>query len=323
METKSLKNYFIKVVGIGLLGILFSSCSAEITNASLYGNNYAYKRTSYTRPQISYRPIYENSPQALNLIYTNDVKKYINYFVYQDRAFTKRGIEKAIYYSPIILPILKKYNLPSDFIYLPIIESGYNEYAVSSTGAAGIWQLMPQTAKDYGLVVNNQIDERFDVVKSTEAAAHYLSDLYNQFGDWNKVLAAYNCGPYCVSSVFKADPRGSFWAFKNSFPEQTRQYVPKFLALLTIIKNAKEFGLDIRKRYFTYTLHIYKPHSPQDLRSIAFAYGVNYYLLKRLNPQIRQGIVPVGGYVYIPSFGKPYLREASTDESIRKLIAGE
>ncbi len=323
MGTKSLKNYLIKGFGIGLLGILFSSCSAEITNASLYGNNYAYKKTNITRPQITYHPIYENNPQALNLIYTNDVKKYINYFVYQDRAFIERGIEKAIYYSPIILPILKKYNLPSDFIYLPIIESGYNEYAVSSTGAAGIWQLMPQTARDYGLVVNNQIDERFDIIKSTEAAAHYLSDLYNQFGDWNKVLAAYNCGPYCVSSIFKSDPRGSFWAFKDSFPPETRQYVPRFLALLTIVKNARKFGFDIKKRYFNYTLHIYKPYSSQDLRNIALAYGVNYYLLKRLNPQIRQGIVPPGGYVYIPSFGKPYPKEASASDSIRKLIAGE
>ncbi len=323
MGTKSLKNYLIKTGVLGLLGILFSSCSAEITNASLYGNNYAYRKASYQRPQISYRPVYENNPQALNLIYTNDVRKYINYFVYKDRAFIERGIERAIYYSPIILPILKKYNLPSDFIYLPIIESGYNEYAVSSTGAAGIWQLMPQTARDYGLVVNNQIDERFDIIKSTEAAAHYLSDLYNQFGDWNKVLAAYNCGPYCVSSVFKYDPRGSFWAFRDSFPEQTRQYVPKFLALLTIIKNAKEFGFNIRKSYFNYTLHIYKPEYPQDLKNIALAYGVNYYLLKRLNPQIRDGVVPAGGYVYIPSFGKPYIKEASGQDSIKRLIAGE
>ncbi|MGC9286168.1 MAG: lytic transglycosylase domain-containing protein [Hydrogenobaculum sp.] len=323
MGTKSLKNYLIKGFGIGLLGILFSSCSAEITNASLYGNNYAYKKPTYNKPIINYHPIYGNNPQALNLIYTNDVKKYINYFVYQDRGFIERGIEKAIYYSPIILPILKKYNLPSDFIYLPIIESGYNQYSVSSAGAAGIWQLMPQTARDYGLVVNNQIDERFDIIKSTEAAAHYLSDLYNQFGDWNKVLAAYNCGPYCVSSVFKQDPQGSFWAFKNSFPPETQQYVPKFLALLDIIKNAKYFGIEIKKQYFNYTLHIYRPDSPQELKNIALAYNVNYYLLKRLNPQIRQDVVPAGGYVYIPSFGKPNYEEAYTKDSIRRLIAGE
>lgn len=194
---------------------------------------------------------------------------------------------------------------------------------MSSAGAAGIWQLMPQTARDYGLIVNNQIDERFDIIKSTEAAAHYLSDLYNQFGDWNKVLAAYNCGPYCVSSVFKQDPRGSFWAFKNSFPPETQQYVPRFLALLDIIKNAKYFGIKVKKQYFNYTLHIYRPNSPQELRNIALAYNVNYYLLKRLNPQIRQDVVPAGGYVYIPSFGKPIYKEASADGSIKRLIAGE
>ncbi|AEF18485.1 MULTISPECIES: lytic transglycosylase domain-containing protein [unclassified Hydrogenobaculum] len=315
-----------RLLGLGLLSIILSSCSAEITNASLYGNSYAYKKpnyVSYERPQISYRPTYQNNPQFLNLVYTQDVQKYINYFLYQDRGFIERGIEKAIYYSPIILPILKKYNLPSDFIYLPIIESGYNQYSVSSAEAAGIWQLMPQTARDYGLIVNNQIDERFDIIKSTEAAAHYLSDLYNQFGDWNKVLAAYNCGPYCVSSVFKQDPRGSFWAFKNSFPPETQQYVPRFLALLDIIKNAKYFGIKVKKQYFNYTLHIYRTNSPQELRNIALAYNVNYYLLKRLNPQIRQDLVPAGGYVYIPSFGKSIYKEASADGSIKGLIAGK
>jgi len=319
---------FKKIFSLGLLSIVLSSCSAELTNASLYGNHQLYKNQPYNpphyvNPKISYYNTYESNPQNLNLIHTNDVRKYINYFVYKDRAFIEKGIEKAIYYSPIVLPILKKYNLPSDFIYLPVIESGYNQYALSSAGAAGIWQLMPQTARDYGLVVNNQIDERFDIIKATQAAAHYLSDLYNQFGDWNKVLAAYNCGSYCVSSVFKQDPNGSFWAFQSSFPAQTQQYVPRFLALLSIVKNAKNFGFDIKKRYFDYTLHIYTPSAPQDLKDIALTYGVSYPLIKSLNPQITKGIVPVGGYVYIPSFGKPHYKEASTENSIRKLIAGE
>ncbi len=316
----------LKILCLGLLAILFSSCSAEITNASLYGTyrpQYA-KRPVYYNSKASYYPVIQNNPQYLNLIYTKDVDKYVNYFVYRDRSFIERSIEKAIYFSPIVLPILKKYNLPSDFIYLPVIESGYNQYAVSSTGASGIWQLMPQTARDYGLIVNNQIDERFDIIKSTEAAAHYLSDLYNQFGDWNKVLAAYNCGSYCVSSVFRENPSGSFWAFKGAFPKQTQDYVPKFLAVLDIVKNARYFGFNIKKRYFNYTLHIYKPYSPQELQSIAQSYGINYNLLKNLNPQIRTSTVPAGAYVYIPSFSnRPYYREASSNDSIKKLISGD
>ncbi|MEM3573690.1 MAG: hypothetical protein QXJ62_05645, partial [Nitrososphaeria archaeon] len=98
-----------KILSFGLLSILLSSCSAEITNASLYGNH--YYRTNYHRYMVY------NNPQVLNLVYSKNVDKYINYFVYQDRSFIERGIEKAIYYSPIVLPILKKYNLPPDFIY--------------------------------------------------------------------------------------------------------------------------------------------------------------------------------------------------------------
>lgn len=303
-----------KILSFGLLSILLSSCSAEITNASLYGNHY------YRIKYHSYM-VY-NNPQVLNLVYSKNVDKYINYFVYQDRSFIERGIEKAIYYSPIVLPILKKYNLPPDFIYLPIIESGYNPYAISSSGAAGIWQLMPQTARDYGLVVNDQVDERFDIIKSTEAAAHYLSDLYNQFGDWNKVLAAYNCGSYCVASVFKNDPSESFWMAKNSFPPQTQQYVPKFLALLSIVKNYKSFGFNIKKSYFDYVLHIYKPYSNQTLKSIAFSYRVSYDLIKNLNPQIRTNIVPAGAYVYIPST-EAFYKQASTNNSLKRLITGK
>ncbi len=314
-----LKRIFV----FGLLTIALSSCSAEITTASLYGNtNYTSKAYAY-RPYVNYAPRYSNPSNELNLTYSKDVDKYINYFVYKDRYFIERAIERAIYYSPIVLPILKKYNLPPDFMYLPVIESGYNPNAVSSSGAAGIWQLMPQTARDYGLVVNSQVDERFDIIKSTEAAAHYLSNLYNQFGDWNKVLAAYNCGSYCVASVFRNDPRGNFWSMQNAFPAQTQQYVPRFLAVLNIVKNYRRFGFDIKKSYFHYALHIYRSNTQATLQNIAYFYGVNYNFIKSLNPQIRSNIVPAGAYVYIPSNPKPYYQNTSTNDSIKRFITGK
>jgi len=161
------------------------------------------------------------------------------YFL-QNKPYFERTLERAKEYLPIIKPIIEESGLPIELAYLPIIESAFNPYAVSRSGAAGLWQFIPSTARRYGLRVDESVDERFDVVKSTYAAVRYLKDLYDMFGSWELALAAYNCGENCVKSRTAGV---DFWITKDRLPEETRNYVPAFFAVLLILRDPVKYGL--------------------------------------------------------------------------------
>ncbi|MGB9873442.1 MAG: lytic transglycosylase domain-containing protein, partial [Hydrogenobacter sp.] len=114
--------------------------------------------------------------------------------------------------------------------------------AVSRSGAAGLWQFISSTARRYGLRVDDQVDERFDVIKSTEAAVRYLKDLYNMFGSWELALAAYNCGENCVKSRTAGV---DFWITKDMLPLETRNYVPAFFAVLLLVRDPVKYGISV------------------------------------------------------------------------------
>jgi membrane-bound lytic murein transglycosylase D len=127
---------------------------------------------------------------------------------------------------------LDKYNLPHELKYLPIIESAFNPKAVSRVGAKGLWQFMFYTGKQYGLVANSYIDERFDPMKSTHAAMKYLRDLYNFFQSWDLAIAAYNCGPGNVKkAIIRSGGKTNFWQIYRYLPRETRGYIPAFIAV--------------------------------------------------------------------------------------------
>ncbi|QWK20005.1 MAG: lytic transglycosylase domain-containing protein [Hydrogenobacter thermophilus] len=168
-----------------------------------------------------------------------EIKRYISYFL-QNKPYLEKTLQRAEYYLPIIKPIVEKSGLPSELSLLPVIESGFNPLAVSRSGAAGLWQFIPSTARRYGLRVDEHVDERFDVIKSTEAAVRYLKDLYSMFGNWELALAGYNCGENCV----KYRTAGvDFWITKDMLPEETRNYVPAFFAVLLIMRDPVKYGL--------------------------------------------------------------------------------
>ena len=126
---------------------------------------------------------------------------------------------------------MEAYQLPLELKYLPIIESALNPKAVSRAGAAGLWQFMIGTGKQYGLQVNSLVDERRDPIKASYAAAHYLSDLYKIFGDWNLVIAAYNCGPENINKAIRRNNgEKDYWQIYPYLPKETRGYVPAFIA---------------------------------------------------------------------------------------------
>lgn len=133
-----------------------------------------------------------------------------------------------------IKAILRSQGLPASLIGVAAVESGFDPVALSPKGAAGIWQFMPDTARQYGLVVNANQDDRFDVFKSTVAAAHYLRVLHDQFGDWPLALAAYNAGPDRVGRGLDRFNARDFWTLSRNFalPEETRSYVPRVIAAM-------------------------------------------------------------------------------------------
>ncbi|WP_163328157.1 transglycosylase SLT domain-containing protein [Desulfurobacterium thermolithotrophum] len=199
-------------------------------------------------------------------------------------------------FYPTVKRIFKEEGIPEDLVFLAVVESNGNPSAVSKAGAAGLWQLMPATAKLYGLKVNRYIDERFDIEKSTHAAAKYLKYLHSLFGRWDLAIAAYNAGPGTIFKRLKLVGAEHFWDL-TKLPDETLNYVPKFYAILSIIKEKSFF----ENKKNSATLLKIKVLSKTSLYRISKKLKVPYYITKRFNSQYRRRVVPAGHYVYIPS----------------------
>ena len=198
-------------------------------------------------------------------------------------------------FYPTVREIFKKEGLPEDLSLLAVVESNGNPAAVSKAGAAGLWQLMPGTARRLGLKVNWLIDERFDVVKSTVAAAKYLRELHSLFHRWDLAIAAYNAGPGTIKKRLERLGADQFWDL-TKLPDETLEYVPKFYAVLSVVKSSNVLNRPSKESLITV-----KVASRTTLSRVAKALKVSYSLVKRFNRQFRRGIVPAGYCVYLPS----------------------
>lgn len=216
-------------------------------------------------------------------------------------------IKRANKVFPIIEPILKKNEIPDDFKYLAVIESSLVN-AVSPAGARGVWQFMPATAKEKGLEVNDYVDERYDLEKSTQAACDYLLDAKAKFGNWTSAAASYNGGMAGISRRLEEQQVSSFYDLLLT--EETSRYVFRILALKEIMKNPAKYGFDIPQEMLytnfpTKTIEV--DSTINDLASFAKAQGINYKLLKYYNPWMRDSkLVNKSGKVYkieIPTSG--------------------
>ena len=169
---------------------------------------------------------FANSPKILlNKNASPFVKSYL---VREEEALRKTKSRSASYFK-MIDGVFTKYGLPVELRYLAVVESDLKTNAVSKVGAKGMWQFMPQTARDLGLTVKYKYDERTYAYKSTVAAAKYLKDLYAQFGDWLLVVAAYNCGPAPVYKAIKRSGSKNFWALQYYLPMESRFHVKRFI----------------------------------------------------------------------------------------------
>jgi len=198
-------------------------------------------------------------------------------------------------YKHIIDKALAEQKLPKGLAYLPVIESAYLPNLTSRAGAYGIWQFMPDTAREYGLRVDWWVDERADPERSARAAAKYLKDLHRMFDDWALALAAYNCGPGRVRRTLNEAGASSFWELLDNglLPKETRGYVPTFYATLLIASDPATYGFTLQQPYETEAKGV-EVRGPVSLAYIAEAIDVDEDVLKDLNPALSRGVVPPG-----------------------------
>lgn len=197
-------------------------------------------------------------------------------------------------YLDIMTRILKEKDVPEDIVFLSLIESGFNPYAYSMAHAAGPWQFIASTARRYGLQINWWRDERRDPVKSTEAAADYLKDLYSMFGSWNLALAAYNAGEGKILKAMKRGRVDDYWDLRETrhIRRETKNYVPRFIAARIIASNPEDFGFENvdYKEPLRYDKVVVD--SPIDLSVAAECAGTTLEEIRRLNPELRRWCTP-------------------------------
>ena len=232
-------------------------------------------------------------PSVMEMPYNSIIQKFIDQYSGKLRRSVSYMLGAANFYIPIFEEALDLYQLPLELKYLPVIESALDPCAVSRAGATGLWQFMLPTAKRYDLKINSLVDERRDPIKSTFAAAQYLRDLYKIYGDWNLVIAAYNCGPTVINkAIHRAGGVNDYWAIYPYLPKETRGYVPAFIAANYIMNYYCEHNIcpmKTRTLALTDTVMI-----SRDLNfgQIAAVCNLDINAIRALNPQYKTDIIP-------------------------------
>ena len=259
-----------------------------------------------TYPREVYIERLQRIPSVMELAYNDIVQRFIDRYSGRLRYSVSYMLGALNFYLPIFEEALEAYQLPLELKYLPVIESALNPKAVSRAGAGGLWQFMPATAKQYGLTINSLVDERRDPVKSSYAAAHLLSDFYRIFGDWNLVIAAYNCGPQNIKKAIQRHRAAKgrtedetitaedkdYWQLYPYLPAETRGYVPAFIAANYIMTYYCEHNICPMTTTLPMQTDTVVVTKNVHLGQIAGALGIDIEQLRALNPEYRHDVVP-------------------------------
>lgn len=278
------------------------SADSKVLNA--YG--YSAEQVPTFSPEITaerLKIIDKETP--FDLVYNGTVQGFIDLYAIRRRDITTKVLGMSQLYFPMFEEALAKHGIPQEMKYLAVIESALNPSAISPAGAGGLWQFMVATGKMYGLEVNSYQDDRFDPIKSTEAACKYLKFLYNTFGDWQLALAAYNSGPGNVNkAIRRAGGKRDFWEIKNFLPKETQGYVPAFIAVNYVMNYSAEHNLYAKQPIATYfevdTLVV---NERIEFNALSRVIGMSVEEIAFLNPTYKLKEIPDNGrkhYIYLP-----------------------
>ena len=251
-------------------------------------NKYIYSQTLDDLEYVD--ETVEIIPGHIPITYNRKVASIIKFFQKDGRKSMSKWLNRMNKYKKIILPILEQEKVPPEIFYIAMIESGLNPNAYSYAHASGLWQFISSSGKAYGLNKNWWFDERRDYIKSTHAAARYLTDLHKEFNDWYLALAAYNCGSGRVRKAIRRHNSRNYWEL-YSLPSQTRSYVPNMMAAIIISSNPNKYGFTMNpeKDFDWYDKKINKSVK---LKTIAQCASIDVKILQQYNPELKQGMIP-------------------------------
>jgi hypothetical protein len=289
---KKSKTYYFLVSVLTVVGIIFISTNLFFTpnmSAAVDGDPNGFFPQDYKifSPKIPNNiTIFEEGVPLENFEVYERVDREVLVNTYWHSA-TILAIKRAARWFPVIEPILKQNNIPDDFKYLAVVESNL-ENVVSPAGATGYWQFIKSAAKQYGLEVTDEVDERYDVIKSTEAACKYLNTAYKMFGNWTMSASSYNAGMSGIDKWSGLQQTSNYWNLVLG--SETSRYVSRIIAMKLIVENPTAYGYDLKDE------DLYKPlkfkevelnTSVESFADYATTLGINYKILKLYNPWLR------------------------------------
>lgn len=318
----------ISTLILSIQAIVLSANTVDIDSAAVNNNNLAsidsltslwYNKqvstgndTSFiaiNTPDSAYTPEFSDSvyisrldalPLVMEMSYNKIVRNYIHMYTNKRRELVETMLGLSDYYFPIFEQILDAENMPIELKYLAVIESALNPNAVSRVGATGMWQFMYYTGKSYKLEINSLVDERRDPIKATYAAASFMNDLYDIYGDWILVIAAYNCGPGNVNkAIRRSGGKKDYWEIYYHLPRETRGYVPAFIAATYVMNYYKEHNIPYKKSDLPILCDTLEIKEKIHFEQISHFMDIEVDELRSLNPQYRKDIIPGNSKPYI------------------------
>ncbi|MBI2026917.1 MAG: transglycosylase SLT domain-containing protein [Deltaproteobacteria bacterium] len=240
------------------------------------------------------------SKNNIPIIRNAEVERFIRFFQTSHRKHFVRWLERSSRYIPAMKRVFMEERLPTDLVYVALIESGFNATAYSRARATGIWQFMPATGKRYGLKVNWWVDERRDPMKSAHAAARYLKDLHDTFGSWYLAIAGYNAGEGKILRAIKKHNTENFWEMTKYryLKRETKDYIPKFIAAMIIAKDPEKYGFTDLEYQKPQSYEVVEIVKPLELKTVAKNLDILEKELKDLNPELRRWCTPLDAKSY-------------------------
>jgi membrane-bound lytic murein transglycosylase D len=290
---------FVSLIGIQLISMAWLDCHAQTDSVacaptdSIFVEAFMPDADLLTIPADIIRARLPKLEQRIPLTYNQYVQKYVDILTFKKPTYTRTVLGRVPMFFPLYERLLKQYNLPEEFKYLSVVESGLNPKALSHAGAVGLWQFMPGTGRDLRLYQDSYIDERMEPVKATEAACKYLRDLYRIFGDWELAMAAYNAGPGTIKRAMRRSGGQTFYEIYDFLPKETRGYVPLFVAHVYLLNHANDHGLVADNMDYPIPFDTIQVNNYLDLSALARHGSIPLATIQKLNPAITTTILPV------------------------------